>query len=222
MRFTSLDKFLISIVMFVVLFLAMAPRTNASTSPVVLLHGGGALGVMGQAQIQPMADALTSAGYTVYNLGLPSVSNCVENALYVKSYVDSNHLTNFHLVGYSIGGLEARYYAKGLGGAAKALDVTTIDSPNNGDWLLSFFDQTLSPLGICAITDNFGDDTPGTLRYSQLLNSQGYTYVMDGGVCLIPINAPHAALPASPDVQQKVIAFLNGMCPGTFLNAPIK
>jgi triacylglycerol lipase len=42
---------------------------------------------------------------------------------------------SFHLVGFSMGGLVARYYLQDLGGSQRARSCLTLSSPHHGTWL---------------------------------------------------------------------------------------
>lgn len=189
---------------------AASPRVEAVGEPVVLLHGC----CWGSpADMNALAARFTAEGYDVHNLRLDSWNDSAANAVQLKTYVDSRGLGAVHIVAHSMGGNAGRWYVKALGGNVKSL--TLIDTPNEGDWALCYFGVTsLCPNGAFMQALNFGDDTPGSTRYAQFRNTQRWwQYVLDGGVCLVPVTGAHSALPAQQDVFNKALAVVRGVCP---------
>lgn len=197
----------------VVLLGAAFSRARASMPPVVLVHGccGGT-----PSDMADLATRFTAAGYPVYNLQMPSNYDATANGKAIKTFVDGLGVP-VHLVAFSMGGLEARYYVKSLGGGPKVLDLTLIDTPNNGDFWGCFVSQSMCQSGSFIKALNAGDDTPGATRYIQLIDTDsGHSnYVLDGGVCLVPVSGEHNSLPHQLDVFSKALAGVQGSCPGT-------
>lgn len=206
-------------VLMVLLGVVFTPHsTRAASRPIVLLHGCCVGYVSDMADLQ---SRFAAQGYTVYNLTLPTDSDAVANAQYLAQQVSV--LGQVDIVGFSLGGVSARYYAKVLGGSPHVASLSMIDSPNNGDFWGCFVSLSMCQGGSVIRTLNAGDDTPGTTRYQQLIDTDSghSTYVLDGGVCLTPVSGVHNTLPHSQDVFNKVLAFVQGTCPGSVQTLPV-
>lgn len=188
------------------------PTHAADSAPVIMVHGccGGTPAVF-----NAMAAQARAAGYTVYAPAMPSDTNPIVNAQALKTFVDGLNAPKVHIVAHSMGGLEARYMIKNLGEGAKVVDLTMIDTPNYGLWLLCFVQGGYMCPGSSFLSQlNAGDDTPGATRYVQLMG-QVDTTILDGGVCYAHIAGDHGTLPSQPDVIGKTMTALAGGCPGT-------
>lgn len=107
-----------------------------SRNPVLLIHGIWDTGAI----FRPMARYLTGLGWAVYDLSLtPNNGDACLDALakQVADYVDQTFSpdTPFDLVGFSMGGLVARYYVQRLGGIRRVQRFITLSSPHNGTWV---------------------------------------------------------------------------------------
>lgn len=56
----------------------------------------------------------------------------------VKDYAEKNFEGKFALVGFSMGGMIARYYIQKMGGSERVRKLITLSSPHNGTWTAHF------------------------------------------------------------------------------------
>lgn len=110
---------------------AQASGAPAAVAPVVLLHG---LARSGRS-MQPMADALRDAGYTVCNVDYPSTDHAVETLAreHVRPAVAACVADDrrAHFVTHSLGGIIVRYLAT-LPDAPSIGRVVMLGPPNRG------------------------------------------------------------------------------------------
>jgi triacylglycerol lipase len=110
--------------------LAGAPLASPA---VVLVHG-----IWDSAQaFEPMAARLSDAGFAVHAISLepsdgsvPLETLAVQLASFVEQQVGAR--SRFSLVGFSMGGMVARYYAQRMGGLARLDRLITISAPHHG------------------------------------------------------------------------------------------
>ena len=196
---------------------ALIPQSaQAADPPVILLHGCCVPSTWAQIAMKPMADKLKAEGYAVHNLRLPSSSDARANAVYLQRYIDSRKMTKVHLVGHSLGGVSARDYVKNLGGGAKVVSLTLIDSPNDGGDTSCRLNKNNCAGSAYMLALNAGDDTPGDTRYTQINLTE--EYVLDGGACFLQLDSgSHNSLPSHPSVQSATLATIRGGCPGDWV-----
>jgi triacylglycerol lipase len=107
-----------------------------SRNPVVLLHG-----IYDRARrFDPLCGYLEACGRTTHRFDLVPNNGDVgldDLAGQVAAYVDRafGREAKFDLVGFSMGGLVARYYTQRLGGLARISHLVTIASPHRGTWM---------------------------------------------------------------------------------------
>ena len=148
------------------------------------------------------------------------------------------------VVGYSAGGVVARYWVRSLGGASRAWRVVTLGSPHHGTGVAAL-GAALAP-GACPTACrqlvpgspllralNRGDETPAGPQWLSLWSSQDETVTppasarLDGATDVVlqdlcpGVSVSHGELPTSPLVIAIVLAALGpgpvtapGSCPG--------
>lgn len=195
------------------LVLLATGHARGAMPPVVMVHGAWP---GSPSDFDAMAAAFRAKGYTVYTPQMPTPYDPQANAYALKAFIDGLGVPQVHLVGHSMGGIEARYYLKFLGGTAKVIDLTTIDSPAYGFWWGCFLPGGFMCPGSAFYSHlNEGDDTPGPSRYVELMG-QIDLWPLDGGVCTAHIDGDHGSLPSQPAVIADVLAAVGGACPGTY------
>ncbi|WP_168200875.1 triacylglycerol lipase [Allokutzneria sp. NRRL B-24872] len=168
---------------------AWTPTAAASTSdtactssarPVVLLHGTFS---DSKSTWRELTDALKKDGRCAHALDYggrgkrPVAQSAGEVSAFVDEVLRRTGAATVDLVGYSQGAVLARYYAKNLGGAAKAGSLIGIAPPNHGlppgdmpDWLAkdcpACVDQVAGSPFMKAL--NEGGDLVGALRYTTI------------------------------------------------------
>ncbi|MDC0833825.1 lipase [Leptolyngbya valderiana BDU 20041] len=113
-----------------------------SKNPVVLVHGIGDTGAV----FEQLASRLSSEGKSVYTIDLvPSDGTAGLDRLahQVAEFVGDRLGSDrpFDLVGFSMGGLVARYYVQRLGGVERVERLITISSPHQGTWTAYALDR---------------------------------------------------------------------------------
>lgn len=107
--------------------------------PVVLIHG-----IFRQSYVfNLLCPYLTKLGFEVHRFDLTPHGGQVgidELAVQIKDYVEKEFSPDqqFHLVGFSMGGLVSRYYLQRLGGVKRVKRFITLSSPHNGTWTAYF------------------------------------------------------------------------------------
>ncbi len=153
-------------------------------SPIVLVHG-----LFGFAQLRMgswvlvdyfngIPNALRAAGNRVLVAHLSPTRSIADRAAQLKAFLDREVPDEpVHIIGHSMGGLDARYLISRLGMAHRVLSLTTLGTPHRGsafaDWALSRFARLIGPmfdnLGIprhafddltVAHCKQFNDETP--------------------------------------------------------------
>jgi len=105
-------------------------------NPVLLLHGINDT----QAVFHRMTPFLEKKGWTVHSLNMTPCNGdrgLEHLAAQVSSFVAHTFLPDqpFDLVGFSMGGIIARYYVQRLGGINRVQRLVTISSPHHGTWV---------------------------------------------------------------------------------------
>ena len=109
-----------------------------------------------------------------------------------------------HLVGHSLGGLDARYAVSALGLDRQVLSLTTVGTPHRGtafaDWGVSRFSRVLSPLlRRAGVPDDafFDLTTDACRRFNERVpDSPRVRYFSIAGVCERPWLGPEWRFPA--------------------------
>ena len=110
-----------------------------------------------------------------------------------------------HLIGHSLGGLDARYAASRLGLGDQVLSLTTVGTPHRGspfaDWGVARFARLLRPLFAAlripagAFTDL---TTAACARFNEVVSDvPGVVYRAVAGVCVKPWLGPEWRVPAA-------------------------
>lgn len=111
----------------------LEPRPWDGHHPVVLVHG-----IWDTAAVfDRMAARLSSEGWSVYPVSLqPNDGSAPLEALadQLRRFIDAKlgTATRLDIVGFSMGGMVARYYAQRLGGLDRLLHLVTISTPHHG------------------------------------------------------------------------------------------
>jgi len=140
---------------------------------------------------EPLATRLRADGYTVRIFELPTLGtqdiNLTAQAL--NAFADAvraeTGAAKVDLVGHSQGGLVARSYVKGFGGAAEVDSLITLGAPNRGTYVANLvnvlgFGNCLTVVACQQMSIgssylnalNAGDDTIGNVRYTTIRTLQ--------------------------------------------------
>jgi triacylglycerol lipase len=133
------------------------PRLQA---PIVLVHG-----LFGFAQVRMgswvlvdyfngIPEALRAAGNRVLVARLSPTGGIADRAVQLRLFLDREAPREpVHIIGHSMGGLDARYLISRLGMAARVLSLTTLGTPHRGspvaDWALSRVVRLVGPMFDC-------------------------------------------------------------------------
>lgn len=160
--------------------------TPQRPEPVVLVHG-----TFGdrRALLDPLSAAIKRAGFCVYSFdyGNRATGDIAASAAELKAFVQrvlaATGAAKVSLVGHSQGGMMPRYYLKNLGGTAYVDDLVGIAPSNHGTLVQGTSASPLvtsADLGLCVACAqqawgspfltalNAGDETPGTVSYTQI------------------------------------------------------
>jgi triacylglycerol lipase len=163
------------------------PAGAAQPDPVIIVAGTFSPAFANE----PLAARLRADGYTVRIFELPNLGtgdiSASGRALgdTVDAVLAQSGATRVDLVGHSQGGLVARDYVKYDGGAAKVDSLVTLGTPNYGTYIaniVAFFGLG-DCIGVIACQQmeigssylnalNAGDDTIGSVRYTNLYTLQ--------------------------------------------------
>lgn len=185
------------------------PRLRA---PIVLVHG-----LLGFDQLQMagwvLADyfpgipgALRTAGNRVLVASLSPTAGIADRAQQLKDLLDREVPGEpVHLIGHSMGGLDARYMISKLDMAGRVLTLTTLGTPHRGtsfaDWGLRRFAGLLSPvLDFFAIPHQaFYDLTVASCQKfnAEVPDAPGVRYFSVAGRFEISWSTPEWSLPAN-------------------------
>lgn len=116
----------------------LAPST--AQMPIILLHGY----VMNRSAFLVMRQALTEAGfchvrafnYPQFTHGVPEVARMLQAE--VERVLETTGAERCSIVGHSLGGIVARYYAQALGGEKTLDTVVTLGTPHSGTYTAHF------------------------------------------------------------------------------------
>lgn len=214
-----------AIVAFPVNSLAAAPP-----DPVLLIHGWESNSSAWAVMVQRFASL---DGRTVVAVTLPGDDNIV-NGRYIRDQITALKANDpawsrLDIVGVSMDGLSARYYAKSLGGTASVDAYASLGTPQYGIWpaclLPGSWGGQMCPTSSFLKALNQGDDTPGKVRYMTLWGTADTTVPqsaakLDGGACYATVpNVVHTAYEEDANVFADVVQAVDGghgWCPGTF------
>jgi triacylglycerol lipase len=203
---------------------AIAPSTVAAAGPdpVMLVHG-----YRGDpSSWTDMELYLTAHGRKVFAIDLPGEDN-IQNAKAIGRALNKLGWKTVDLVGQSMGGLSARWFAKYVKSSTKVDAYVSLGTPQYGIWASCVLPYTyggqMCPRSRFLADLNRGDDTPGATAWTTIY-STGDNYVpnsssrLDGGACFVQIDGvSHNAMDNDAAVQGDVLAATDGDCPGSFV-----
>ena len=185
------------------------PRLDA---PIVLVHGLCgydrivAFGRTLKDYFPGIREKLEATGNRVLVPRLSCTLGVAARAAELKRYVERNVPAGpVHLIGHSMGGLDARYMVSRLGMADRVRSLTTVATPHRGsafaDWCVNRFGRLALPffqlLGISyqAFLDL---TTLGCRRFNQMVpDAPGVRYLSVAGVCERPWVGPVWRVPSA-------------------------
>ena len=203
---------------------AVAPpaATAAGPDPVLLVHGYRG----SPSSWADMEAYLKAHGHpVVFAIDLPGENN-VDNARAIASTLRELRWKRVDIVGQSMGGLSARWFAKFLASWTTVDAYVSLGTPQYGIWsacaLPGSYGGQMCPTSSFLDTLNAGDDTPGGTFYTTIY-STGDWYVpnsssrLDGGACFVQVEGvSHNDMDNSSTVQADTVAAIDGRCAGTF------
>lgn len=212
----------------VVVFPAPVQASPPSAYPVLIIPGmNGAL-----MPLVPLRDRLVADGFEVRHyfdfLGLRSN---YDNSLIVADKVKSVAATTgkVNLACYSAGVMACRFAMKYLG-IQDLVDRVVLFAGGDGNLAMCLLPVDMGGDGCrthwFARSLLLGDDTPGPSEY-YFITSFGLvtTPIPDGGVCYLHIpfdGFKHPDEPSQPIYQDAISNSLRGVCPGEFIDLPIR
>jgi triacylglycerol lipase len=126
------------------------PRLNA---PIVLAHGLcgfdclGALGWRVKDYFPGIPEKLAAAGNRVLVARVSKTQGVAYRAAELKCFIERNVPTGpVHIIGHSMGGLDARYMISRLGMARRVRSLTTVATPHRGSAVADFGLKRVAPL----------------------------------------------------------------------------
>lgn len=189
---------------------ARGATPEASRPAVILVHGWAG----SPREMSPLKSFLDANGYRAFIAILPGDDN-VANAEYLRDFVaeveELAHVEQVDVVGFSMGGLSLRYYIRFLGGGSEVSRYVSIDSPQHGDAAACLLPPEsggqMCPFGEFMSKLNQGDDTPGDVRYTTILNRRSSALLgrLRDGAREITVDGEHNELPSDPAVHQAVL-----------------
>ena len=185
------------------------PPIPALAAPVVLVHG-----LCGFDQIyafrRKVADyfpgireRLEAAGNRVFCARVSPTGSIQRRALDLKRYIEREVPAGpVHVIGHSMGGLDARYMTAKLGMESRVLSLTTVGTPHRGtafaDWGFSRLGRWVLPWlrALCIQHDAFFDlRTDACRRFNEdVPDVPGVRYFAVAGVCEKPWLGPEWSL----------------------------
>jgi len=200
----------------------VAPRASAAgPDPVLLVHGYRG----NPATWADMAAFLKAHGRTVFAIDLPGEDN-VANAKAIRDKLLALKWTKVDLVGQSMGGLSARWFAKFIATRSTVDAYVSLGTPQRGLWrtcvLPSWYGGQMCPARGFLRELNSGDDTPGPTYWTTIFStSDGYVSVdaskLDGGACFVSVDGVgHNAMDNDRGVMASTLAAIDRHCTGTY------
>lgn len=202
-----------------VALLAPGVALAAPPDPVLLVHG-----YRGSPSTWADMEAfLESNGRTVEAIDLAGEDNVV-NAKLIATFLRDRGWTRVDLVGQSMGGLSARYFAKSIKSPVVVDAYVSLGTPQYGIWsacvLPSWYGGQMCPTSRFLRDLNAGDDTPGKTAWTTIYSTNDeYVPVsatrLDGGACHVQVSGvTHNYMDNDPQVMSDVLAAIDGACPG--------
>ena len=114
-----------------------SPGPARSPLPILLLHGAAGFDRIGPLEyFFDVADTLERAGHVVFTTEVDPLQTvevrAAELAAEVDAILDSTGAGRVHLIGHSMGGLDARFLISSLGYGDRVATLTTISTPHLG------------------------------------------------------------------------------------------
>jgi triacylglycerol lipase len=203
---------------------ALAPVSAAATppDPVMLVHG-----YRGDPSTwADMKAFLEANGRTVVAIDLPGEDN-ITNAKAIGSALKRLGWKRVDLVGQSMGGLSARWFAKYVKSPVTLDAYVSLGTPQYGLWetcvLPAWYGGQMCPTSSFLAKLNAGDDTPGSAAWTTIYSTNDELVPndssrLDGGACFVQVSGPdHNSMDNDPAVQAATLAAVDGACPGTFV-----
>lgn len=210
---------LTSLLAIVLAALAPGAALGAGPDPVLLVHGyRGSPGTWAD-----MKAFLEANGRTVVGIDLPGEDN-VANAKAINSTLRRMGWKSVDLVGQSMGGLSARWFAKYVKSSTRVNAYVSIGSPHYGVTsaclLPSTYGGQMCPSSSFLRDLNAGDDTPGTAAWTTIYSTDD-EYVsnsssrLDGGACFVQVAGPaHNDMDNDAAVMAATLVGIDGACSG--------
>ena len=205
------------------LLMVLLPSSAAAAGrdPVLLVHGyRGDPGTWAD-----MISYLEAHDRTVVAIDLPGEDN-VANAKAIASKLKQLGWRTVDLVGQSMGGLSARWFAKYVKSATKVDAYVSLGTPQYGIWsactLPSWYGGQMCPTSSFLDRLNAGDDTPGKAAWTTIYSTDdelvpNSSSRLDGGACFVQVSGPtHNTMDNDATVQAATLAAIDGSCPGEF------
>jgi triacylglycerol lipase len=191
----------------------------APPDPVLLVHG-----YRGNPSTwADMKAFLEAKGRTVEAIDLASEDNVV-NAKAISAFLRDRGWTRVDLVGQSMGGLSARYFAKSIKSPVTVDAYVSLGTPQYGIWsaclLPSWYGGQMCPRSGFLRDLNAGDDTPGKTAWTTIYSTDDeYVPVsasrLDGGACHVQVSGvTHNYMDNDPAIMADVLAAIDDSCPG--------
>lgn len=164
-----------------------AAVASAGRGPVLLIHGHRGQG----ADMNGLGDWLAERGWQPKAITLASEDWDMERladqvAVYVEALARESGTARIDVVGYSIGGVAARYYIKHHGGDRRIRRLVTLGAPHHGmgyaalgRWITVA--RQLTPGGAFLKALNEPDETPGDVTYTCIWSTGDYTQLAPFG-----------------------------------------
>ncbi len=189
----------------------MADPIPTLAAPVVLAHGlcGFDRILVGRRPVKEyfpgIRAGLEAAGNRVLATRVSPTAGIADRAVQLKAFIRREvGLTPVHLIGHSMGGLDARFMISRLGMDRQVLSLTTVGTPHRGTafayWGVRRLARLLCPVFRAAnvSTDAFFDLTTDACRRfnERVPDAPGVRYFAVAGVCESPWLGPEYRLPA--------------------------
>jgi triacylglycerol lipase len=148
---------------------------------------------------------LEAAGHRVLSAQVSPTAGIAARAAQLKTFIRNEVGTDpVHLIGHSMGGLDARHMISRLGMDRQVLSLTTVGTPHRGtafaDWGVRRLARLLCPVFRAArvSSDAFFDLTTDACRRfnERVPDAPGVRYFSVAGVCEKPWLGPEYRLPA--------------------------
>lgn len=166
---------------------ADVPAGSGEPDPVIIVAGSYADHPVADVFYAPLQARLRADGYTAHVFGLPGggLGDIRDTAQHLAEFVgdvrDETGADRVNLIGHSQGGIVSRYYIQGLGGANEVGGLISLAVPHRGTAITNL--AIVVPGGCIgsvaceqlAIGSEFlaelneGDDSPGDVRYTNIV-----------------------------------------------------